>query len=234
MRRITPLAYAARMTELLPLFPLNTLLVPGLVLPLHIFEPRDRALVTELMGREDEDAREFGMVCVREGQSVEDDGMGALYPVGVSAILRQAEELPDGRFDIVTTGARRFRLQALDDSEPLLRAEVDFLAEVTGEGDAEAAARVTRRFHAYRALLGGQVRASVGEDEIPEDPTILSYLVTAAMVLPADERQSLLAASTTSDRLLQADRLLARETTLIDELSAMPSVDLPGALPSVN
>lgn len=234
MRRITLVAYAAGMSDLLPLFPLNTLLVPGLVLPLHIFEPRYRDLVRDLMLREDDDAREFGMIAVREGRTIEQDGIQALYPVGVTTILRQVEELPDGRYDIVTTGARRFRIRSLDSSEPLLHAEVDFLAEVSDEGDDAIARRVATRFHDYRALLGGQVQASVGEDETPTDPTVLSYLVTAAMVLSLDDRQALLAAPTTTDRLRQADRLLLREMTLIGELSAMPAVDLPGAQPSVN
>ncbi len=234
MRRITPVAYAAGMSDLLPLFPLNTLLVPGLVLPLHVFEPRYRGLVRDLMELEDDDAREFGMISVREGQSVERDGIDALYPVGVTTILRQVEEHADGRFDIITTGARRFRLRALDASEPLLRAEVDFLAEATDAGDEAIARRVTDRFRDYRELLGGQVQASVGEDEIPTDPTVLSYLVTAAMVLSLDDRQSLLAAPTTTARLRLADHLLVRELTLIGALSAMPAVDLPGAQPSVN
>ncbi len=234
MRRITPLPYAAGMSDLLPLFPLNTLLVPGLVLPLHIFEPRYLTMVRELMTREEPDDREFGLVAIREGHSVEREGLDALYPVGVTTLLRQVEERPDGRYDIVTTGARRFRVRSLDDSQPLLRAEVDFLAEVSDESDRASALRVSTRFHDYRSILGDQVQASVGDGEIPDDPTVLSYLVTAAMVLPVGERQQLLAASTTGERLRLADRILARENALIPDLSALPAVDLPGAKPSAN
>lgn len=222
------------MSEALPLFPLNTPLVPGLVLPLHIFEPRYREMVRDLMARETDEEREFGIVAVREGHDVDQEGVDAVFPVGVTAVLRQVEEHDDGRFDIVTTGARRFRLKSLDVREPLARAEVDFLAEVSGPADAALAVRVGTRFRDYRAVLGGQVQAAVGEDEIPADPAVLSYLVTAAMVLPLDERQELLAAPTIADRLDLARRLLLRETTLISELSAMPAVDVPGTLPSVN
>ena len=70
--------------------------------------------------------------------------------------------------------------------------------------------------------------------ELPDDPTVLSYLVTAAMLLPTDERQSLLAAPTTGDRLALARSLLGRETALISALSAVPSLDVPGVPPSVN
>jgi len=227
----------------LPLFPLNTPLVPGLVLPLHIFEPRYRALVEDLLARPDEEDREFGIVAVRDGYDVARDGITALYPIGTATVLRQADRLPDGRFDIVTTGSRRFRILDVDASQPLLVGAVEFLDDVSDPADAILAGQVARRFRQYRAVLGGQVPEAVDEaldqdpdeeSELPTDPTVLSYLVTAAMVLPVDERQSLLSAPTTADRLTVARALLARETALIAALSAVPALELPGATPSVN
>jgi Lon protease-like protein len=240
MRRITRLPYAAVVPAPLPLFPLNTPLVPGLVLPLHIFEPRYREMVQELLERPDEDDREFGIVAVRDGRDVAADGMAALYPVGTAAILRQAEQFDDGRFDIVTTGSRRFRLLEVDSRQPLLRAHVEYLDDVSDPADALLAEQVTRRFRLYRGALSGQVPDAVDWDDteddadLPDDPTVLSYLVTAAMLLPTDERQGLLAAATTGDRLVLARSLLGRETALISTLSAVPSLDIPGIAPSVN
>ncbi len=241
MRRITRLPYAAVVPTTLPLFPLNTVLVPGLVMPLHIFEPRYRALVEELLAIPDEDAREFGIIAVRDGRDLMRDGADALYPIGTATVLRQAERLADGRFDIVTTGSRRFRLEHVDLSQPLARGVVEFLDDPTDPADAAIGARVARGFRAYRAALGGQM---IAEDEnaalpdpddgLPDDPTVLSYLVTAAMVLPGDERQLLLAAPSTHERLTLARGLLRRETTLISALGALPAIDLPGAEPSVN
>ncbi len=219
----------------LPLFPLNTPLVPGLVLPLHIFEPRYRELVEELLAIPDEDDREFGIVAVRDGRDVARDGLAALYPVGTATVLRQAVRLDDGRFDVVTTGSRRFRLVDLDDRAPLLRGAVDFLEDVEDPSDALLSGPVATRFREYRAALSGQVVAATDpDDDLPGDPTVLSYLVTAAMVLPADERQILLSASSTAERLTLARALLARETTLISALSAVPALDVPGVAPSVN
>ena len=105
------------MVESLPLFPLTTALVPGLVLPLHIFEPRYRLMVEELLDKP-EDEREFGIVAFRESHSLapkqlspgdgpEDDASlseppaanADLYPVGVSAVIRQAERRDDGRYE---------------------------------------------------------------------------------------------------------------------------------------
>jgi uncharacterized protein len=237
MRRITGLPYAAVVLVPLPLFPLNTPLVPGLVLPLHIFEPRYRTLVEDLLALPDEDAREFGIVAVRDGYDVARDGMSALYPVGTATVIRQAEQLPDGRYDIVTTGSRRFRIADVDASRPLLMGAVEFLDDSSDPADALLAGQVAERFLRYRAALSGQVPEAVEPDEesaLPDDPTVLSYLVTAAMVLPVEERQRLLAADTTTQRLALARTLLARETALIATLAAVPALDLPGAAPSVN
>lgn len=234
MRRITGLLYAALVADRIPLFPLSTTLVPGLVLPLHIFEPRYRALVRDLLAEPDEERREFGLVGVRVGRVVDRDGIDAVFPVGVTALLRQATPLDDGRYDIVTTGHRRFRILEMDTAQPLAVATVDFLDEPAGPRDAALAAQVAEAFGAYRAALGGQVQASVGEGVVPDDPTVLSYLVTAAMVLSPDERQELLAAPSTEQRLLRARGLLARESTLIHLTASVPSPDLPGIVPSAN
>jgi Lon protease-like protein len=239
MRRITRLPYAAEVPVPLPLFPLNAVLVPGLVLPLHIFEPRYRELVEELLDNPIEDAREFGIVAVREGHDVDRDGILALYPVGTAAVLRQAERLEDGRFDIVTTGSRRFRIASIDTAAALIRGEVEFLEDVTDPGDVMLAEQVAIRFAAYRIALSGQVvdeDAVTGDvvDELPDDPTVLSYLVTAAMVLAAPERQELLAAETTAARLTAERALLRRETGLIAALGAVPAIDIVGAAPSIN
>lgn len=222
----------------MPLFPLNVVLVPGLVLPLHIFEPRYRTMVQDLLRRDDPQAREFGIVAIRQGRSFDAEGMDALYPVGTATVLREAEELDDGRFDIVTTGTRRFRILSIDRSSDLAVATVEFLEDVADPQDALIALRARRSFDTYRRLLGG--RLVIGQpdredaSDLPEDPTVLSYLVTAAMVLPWDERQGLLAAPDTATRLQQADRLLARENGIIAALAAVPAVEALGELGSVN
>ena len=236
------------MPVLLPLFPLNTPLVPGLVLPLHIFEPRYRDLVADLLARPDEDQREFGIVGIRDGGSIDRDGIGALFPVGTSALLREAERYDDGRFDIVTTGSRRFRVLDVDASRPLLVGAVEFLEDVVGTEDPRLARGVAHWFGRYRAALGGSAEidpddSAVEDDgsddasDLPDDPAVLSYLVTAAMVLPGAERQELLAADTVAERLQRARRLLVREVGLISALGAVPALDglaIPATTPSSN
>lgn len=224
------------MSEVLPLFPLNTVLVPGLVMPLHIFEPRYRHLVEELLAIPNEDSREFGVIAVREGMQAEIDGVDALYPIGTATVIRQVERLDDGRFDIVTTGSRRFRVLTVDTSAPLLRAEVEFLPDESTDADAVIAQHVARIFTAYRSILGGQLVADDDADisDLPDDPTVLSYLITAAMVLPTHERQELLGAPDTATRLVRAQALLNRENALISALGAVPAIELTNVQPSVN
>lgn len=220
----------------MPVFPLNVVLVPGLVLPLHIFELRYRELVEELLAQPETSGREFGIIAVRDGRSVEVDGAQALYDVGVVASLREVEPLDDGRYNIMTSGTQRFRLQQLDDSHPLLRAEVELLEDLAGPEDVLLATRVRREFDRYRTLLGARLLitpAGPGED-LPVDPGALAYLVTAAMVLPTDERQQLLAAPSVLERLVLARRILARECALIEQLASVPTTDLGQFIPSPN
>src|SRR6266487_6592811 len=82
--------------------------LPGLVLPLHIFEERYRQLVRDLL--EGPEPQEFGVIAIRKGRETGVDGVSALYEIGCAAALRQVARHDDGRFDVVTVGTQRFRL----------------------------------------------------------------------------------------------------------------------------
>jgi Lon protease-like protein len=209
----------------IPLFPLGSVLFPGLALPLHIFEPRYRQLVTDLQQGDDDAARSFGVVAIRAGHEVGATSVASLHEVGTTAVLRRVTPYPDGRFDILSTGARRFRLLALDESRTYLQGDVEWLDEGAGEPQQTdaLATRVAAGFRAYQQVLGA------GPDEtgeLPDDPTVLSYLVSAAMVLDLGDRQRLLAAPSTAQRLERLTRVLVRERTIIRLLEAVPATDL--------
>ena len=225
----------------LPLFPLTTALVPGLVLPLHIFEPRYRLMVEELLAKPEDD-REFGIVAVRDrhtGNTATNEALDRVYPVGVTAQLRQAERLDDGRYDIITIGARRFRITEIDASAPLWRARVEFLPEPDiDQVDPRVrgiVARATSMFDDYRSVLGGRLQEEPdGDEHVPTDPTVLSYLITAALIIDATTRQELLASPDAVTRLQEGMRILGRETALIAALGAVPAIDLLNTHTSVN
>lgn len=225
------------MTAALPLFPLGTVLFPGLVLPLHVFEQRYRDLVRDLMARPADEEREFGVVAIRSGWEVEQAGpdgspaggltMSAsltLYEVGCSAQLRQVTEHPDGRFDIVTVGQRRFRIEGIDPTTaPYLTAQVEWLPEERGEpGLADARAPgVLAVFQRYLHMLRGE-SLPAGE-QLPDDPNVLSHLVAATVSLTLDDRQHLLAQPDTASRLRAERVLLSREVALLEQIRAVPA-----------
>ncbi|MFJ8578703.1 LON peptidase substrate-binding domain-containing protein [Micromonospora sp. NPDC093277] len=216
------------MTARLPVFPLGTVLFPGLVLPLHIFEERYRALVRHLVGLPEGAPREFGVVAIQAGWEV---ALGAgraggdvtLHEVGCTAELRQVTELDDGGFDIVTVGRRRFRIAEVDEgTAPYLTAEVEWLPEPAGTDEVAdlLAARVISVFRQYLNL----VRPDPQEisEQLPEDPTVLSHLVAATAALTVADRQHLLAIDDTATRLRTELRLLNRETSLLRHVRAVP------------
>src|ERR1700749_2209156 len=163
------------MSETLPLFPLGTVLYPGLLLPLHIFEDRYRQLVRDLL--DGPEPRRFGGMAIRKGRETGGDGVSALYEIGCTATLRRVAKHEDGRFDLVTVGTERFRLAGLDESRPYLQGQVDLLPQETGNAEeaALAARAVCGAFHGYLETPVRRDPAQVGLPDLPDDPTALSY-----------------------------------------------------------
>jgi len=158
----------------IPLFPLHTVLFPGVALPLHIFEERYRLMVARCLEAE----APFGVVLIRDGREV-GGGDISIAAVGTFAAIREAEQHPDGRYDLLAVGIGRFAIRSVDtDREPYLVATVEPLPERT-EDAAEAQRmmrRVTRRFVDYLRLVkprdgeeGGEIEVRL-EIEVGEEP----------------------------------------------------------------
>jgi uncharacterized protein len=214
------------MSELLPLFPLGTVLYPGMVLPLHIFEDRYRQLIGDLLARPE--PRRFGVIAIREGRETGVDGIGSLYDIGCVAELRQTSKHEDGRFDVVTIGTQRFRLRQLDQSRPYFQGEIELLPEdVPGQAEAAAAVPAVQvSFRGYLDALVEQGGAMVRIEELPEEPALLSYVVAAAMIIDLPERQRLLAEPDAASRLAAERGLLSRETAMLRATTSRPAPDL--------
>jgi uncharacterized protein len=214
------------MSTTLPLFPLGSVLYPGLVLPLHIFEERYRQLVADLV--DGPEPREFGVIAIRHGRETGVDGVSALYDTGCTAVVRQVEAYEDGRFDLITVGARRFMLVALGDQAPYFSGDVDFLPDDPDEaGEAALVVPVVRQsFRSYLDLLAERGGAQITVPDIPDEPVLLSYLVAAAVVVDVPEKQQLLEEPDAHRRLLAERRLLAREMKMLRSLTATPAPDL--------
>ena len=214
------------MSETLPLFPLGTVLYPGLLLPLNIFEERYRELVRDLL--DGPEPRRFGVIAIRKGRETGVDGISALYQIGCTATVREVAEQDDGRYHLVTVGTQRFQLASLDNSRPYLQGEVDLLEEEVGDEAAASLAvdAVQRGFHGYVEALASRESVEVTVPELPDEPLLLSYLVAASMILDLSVRQDLLAEPDAERRLGAERALLARETTMLRSLTATPAPDL--------
>ncbi len=114
------------MSEWLPLFPLPaTVLFPNVFLPLHVFEPRYRDMMADALAGD----RMIGVVLLRDGWQRDYEGRPSVYAVGCSGVITHAEQLPDGRYNLVLRGLDRFRIRSEDHRRRYRRAAVETLGE---------------------------------------------------------------------------------------------------------
>jgi uncharacterized protein len=216
------------MDALLPLFPLGTVAIPGSTVPLHVFEERYRDLVSDLLAEPDPEARRFGIVAIREGYEVGAHQARSMYRTGCLMQLTSAERHDDGRYDVVAVGRSRFRVLETDTTRSYLRARVEGVGEALGGSAAqiaEAVSDVLGVFAAYRGSIAGL--AALGPPPtLPRDPTELSYALGSATLLPLGERQRLLEASTTLDRLALVRRQLNAELQAMRALPSLPATEI--------
>ncbi len=212
---------------MLPLFPLGTVLFPGLVLPLHVFEERYRQLVRDLLDLP-EDERQIGVIAIREGREVGTDGLKALFAVGCTAQVRRVQSHEDGRYDLVTVGSRLFRLRALHADRPYFTGEVDWLPDDLGDevGVQHLDASVREAFADYLAALGEASGQDIEAPDLPDDPLVLGHLVAATALLDLADRQDLLDQPDGRARLRRELTLLRREAGFLRVLTAAPAPEL--------
>ncbi len=271
----------------IPLFPLRTVLCPGIALPLHIFEPRYRLMTERCVA----DGTPFGIVLIREGREAGSTDV-SIAGVGTFAEIREVGRYPDGRFDLLVVGSGRFAIEEVDAvREPYLLGTVTPLEDELGDPDRTSAVapRTMRRFVTYlqhlqpmdgetaedidvrleletepdpaaleaepeedipQGLLetfeepedvpdlpvvdeppddrpgavdrddpiaerAAKLEAAARRLVIPEDPTVLSYLLSGIIQVEPHHRQALLEAETTLDRLLLLDDLIERELWML-------------------
>ncbi|WP_329010463.1 MULTISPECIES: LON peptidase substrate-binding domain-containing protein [unclassified Streptomyces] len=241
----------------LPLFPLNTALFPGLVLPLNVFEERYRAMMRELLKTPEDEPRRFVVVAIRDGHEVAPSALGlpdptaepeqgpaagfgpdplkALHRVACVAEAATIREKTDGTFEVLCTGTTRVRLLSVDGSGSFLTGEVEELPEEPGDEAGALSEGVLHSFRQYQKRLAGAHERSISANaELPDDPSVISYLVAAAMVLDTPTKQRLLQAPDTASRLRDELKLLRSETAIIRSLPSLPAFELTRARTSLN
>lgn len=180
-----------------PLFPLGVVLFPGMVLPLHIFEPRYRDMVRVCV----DEHRLFGVLLANDGPLP-----CAVGDIGTLAAIQECQAMPDGRYNIVTVGVSRFRVLELIETESYLQARVETLPDTTAMDDDRG---VREAFLTYLKTLADLTDTPLSEPELAVDPGHLSYHVASTLPVDLPVKQRLLE--------LETPERLARERDLLEE-----------------
>ncbi len=189
----------------LPLFPLNVVLFPGGVLPLHIFEQRYRELVKYCIRQESS----FGIVMIKEGDEVGETSEPC--KVGTAVELIEVERFPDGRMNIITSGHSRFEILEVDDELPYLVGKVRMLDSLDAEPDTnleKIAAKTRQLYIEYETLSSFLKFGWHPPDENPDHPQKLAYQIGSRLRIPLQEKQELL-------EIKSFDELLRREIDIL-------------------
>ena len=204
----------------LPIFPLpNVVLFPNVFLPLHIFEPRYRQMVTDALAGE----RMIGMILLQPGYEEDYDGAPPVYDVGCAGLITHVERLGDGRFNIVLRGFERFRLLGEEDRTPKVpyrRARVEPLSELNPPSHAELLKDTRQRLEALLApLFSGTLAARGLPQQMPDDELINA--LAQYLELEPIEKQA----------LLERDGALQRCQSLVEllEMKALMEKGVRGA-----
>jgi Lon protease-like protein len=203
--------------EILPLFPLNTVLFPGIPLTLHIFEERYKLMMGECLRTKGP----FGVVLIRKGL----EALGPLakpHTIGCSARIIQVQHLEDGRMNITAVGLERFRIHNLYRDLPYLVGEVeDYPLQQEGvQGMQRAAARLQPWVLRYLQTLAEAGDVQVAADDLPDDPQAMAYLAAYVLQVPQATKQELLSQAKAIQLLRKIRRLYRQEIALLGALLA--------------
>lgn len=210
----------------LPLFPLNTVLFPGMPLNLHIFEPRYREMIDLCIDTQ----QPFGVVLIEEGQ----EALGPLarpHPIGCTAQIVHVERLDDGRMNITAIGMERFQIHQLHHDRSYLVGTVDMLP--LGSDDPARMERAGNRLRPwverYLSVLAEATDSDAFDPAgLPTDPLALAHLAAAVVQIPAEQKQALLAAAQASELLTSVRAIYRREVALLNAIVSHPPADEEG------
>ncbi len=196
----------------MPLFPLNTVLFPGQVLPLHIFEERYRLMIRHCLAQD----LPFGVVLIKRGQEAGDEAEP--YTVGTVARIIESTHLGNGTMNIVTVGVERFRIRRLLRDQPYLRGQVLTLPMADPDDPEQVLARaqvVRDRVERYVELIAEAAGLQIQIEEIPTGAEQIGYLAAVTMQIDNKEKQELLGSASVTQMLRREMALLNRENALL-------------------
>jgi Lon protease-like protein len=215
----------------IPLFPLNTVLFPGMPLSLHIFEERYRQMIHECR----QSGQPFGVVLIKEGV----EALGPLaqpHRVGCTAEIAQLQTLNDGRMDILAVGRERFQIVSLSYDQPYLQGTVEQfpLTATLNRDTVLVSTRLRPWLEEYLGLLSTAGDVEFDASSLPTDPETLAYLAATVLQIPNDQKQVLLATDRAETLLQDMRGIFRRELPvlrlLLEEEKATPGAQGPFSL----
>lgn len=201
----------------IPLFPLNTVLFPGIPLHLHIFEDRYKLMLHSCLNKN----AVFGVVLIRKGQ----EAMGRLaepYEIGCTARILQVDTLSDGRMNVLAQGGERFRILSLDYRLPYLVGQIERLP--MPDFNPPDLGNLLPIVKEYIEMLSQIMPDDLDTTAInfPDDPMINLNLSASVLQLPDREKQDLLSVQDSHELYLQLLRLYKRELSVFNQLRDVP------------
>lgn len=208
----------------LPLFPLNVVLFPGMVLPLHIFELRYRLMIGECRQQN----KPFGVVLARpKGTFMHEQ----TYPVGTTAEIREIDQLEDGRFNLIAMGVQRFRILSQHGQKPYLSGLVEPYEDIPEPAYSltTSAKKAQELFSSYLEILLEAAGKNTMQVNLPTIPEELSYLIAYLLDTEDEQKQQLLECTSTLQRLQQEIAILRHEMPFMHQklISSSHAIDYP-------
>jgi uncharacterized protein len=194
---------AGGLPEMIPIFPLESpTLFPNASFPLHIFEPRYRAMIADAL----KGNRIIGMVMLQPGHESEYEGRPPIFPIGCAGLITDYEQLPDGRYNIILGGLVKFRVTSEDNSRMYRLARVQTIPEVLDEKGTAELSRQRERLASLLSALSDRFGFPEPPPGIP-DEQVVDELAEHLPMTPLERQQ-----------LLERQDPLARAYVLVDLL----------------
>ena len=203
----------------IPLFPLSLVLFPGMMLPLHIFEERYKAMITECLAAD----KSFGVVLaknkVAQAPNVDNLFIDDIYDVGTTAQITAVERLADNKMNLITVGQERFLIKSIRASQDdFLIGEVDPYP-MPADDNASSINNLVQKLRPMVKQYIDYLADASGEDlsgaTLPRDPAALAYLAGMAMQGPLPDKQQLLAANSLSGLIAKTVSVMDRENQIM-------------------
>lgn len=206
----------------LSLFPLNTVLFPGMPLALHIFEERYKMMIGECI----ESRKPFGVVLIKKGT----EALGPLadpHAVGCMAQITQVQQLGEGRMNIAAIGRERFRILSLNRAAPYLTGQVEEFPLSGWEQDTldDAAEKLRPFINKYMGELSQIEGIDLDTNQVPDEPFKLAYFAAALLQVPSEQKQTLLSTDEAAEMLTEMRRLYRSEVSFVKHMLQQPFID---------